>query len=176
MDQLRRDLGYAIRMLFRRPGLSLIIVVTFALGIGLTFAVFSIVNGALYKGLPFEDADRLMALGRTDASRNIQFMNVSVHDFVDWSEQQTTFEGLTAISIQTVNLAGNERRPVRYTGAFVGANLFDVLRVRPALGRGFRPGEDRPGADPVIIIGYDVWQQRFDGAPDVIGRTIRANG
>jgi len=105
MDQLRRDLSYAVRMLFRRPGLSLIIVVTFALGIGLTFAVFSIVNGALYKGLPFEDADRLLALGRTDASRNIQFMNVSVHDFVDWSEQQTTFEGLSAVSIQTVNLA-----------------------------------------------------------------------
>ncbi|MGD8698102.1 MAG: ABC transporter permease [Gemmatimonadales bacterium] len=176
MEQLRRDLSYAVRMLFRRPGLSLIIVITFALGIGLTFAVFSIVNGALYKGLPFEDADRLMVLGRTDASRNIQFMNVTEHDFVDWIEQQTTFEGLTAISIQNLNLAGNERRPVRYTGAFASANLFDVLGVQPALGRGFRPGEDRPGADPVIIIGYDVWQQRFDGAADVIGRTIRANG
>jgi predicted permease len=176
MDQLRKDLSFAVRMLFRRPGLSLTIVITFALGIGLTFAVFSIVNGALYRGLPFEDADQLMAVGRTDAARNIQFLNVSVHDFVDWTEQQTTFEGLTAISIQNVNLAGNEQRPVRYTGAFVSANLFDMLKVRPVLGRAFRPGEDRPGADPVIIIGYDVWQQRFDGAPDVVGRTIRANG
>ena len=89
MDQLRKDLVFAIRMIVKNPGLSLIVIVTFSLGIGLTTTVFSIVNGALFKGLPFEDADQVMALGRTNPSQDIQNMGVSVHDLVDWAEQQT---------------------------------------------------------------------------------------
>jgi predicted permease len=176
MDRLWKDLSYAVRVLIKRPGLSTIIILTLAIGIGLTYGVFCIVNGALYKGLPFDEADRLMMVGRTDAIHNIDFMGVSVHDFVDWTDQQTTFEGLAAFSTGNVNLASDDRRPVRYTGAFAAANLFDVLRVQPVLGRRFREGEDRPGAEPVIIIGHDVWQERFNGSPDVIGRVVHANG
>jgi predicted permease len=116
-----------------------------------------------------------MVVGATDETRNIQFMGVNVHDFVDWDAQQTSFEGLTALSQGNVNLSTDDRRPQRYTGAFVSANFFDVLRVQPALGRGFLEEENRPGADPVIVIGYDVWQEQFDGSPDVLGRTVRAN-
>ena len=121
MDRLWKDLSYAVRVLLKRPGLSTIIIVTLAIGIGLTYGVFCIVNGALYKGLPFHEADRLMVLGRTDTNRNIDFMGVSVHDYEDWTAQQTTFAGLAALNTGDVNLSGNDRRPVRYQGAFVSA-------------------------------------------------------
>jgi predicted permease len=176
MDNIRKDLTFALRMLFKNPGLSLIIIVTFGLGIGLTTTIFSIVNGALYKGLPFDEADQIVSVSRTNPSRNIQGMNVSVHDFVDWRDQQTVLEGMVGMTFGTVNLAGAEGRPERFTGAFVSANLFDVLRVQPILGRGFREGEDLPGAEPVMIIAYDVWQDRFLGSLDVLGRTVRTNG
>jgi len=176
MDRLHKDFRFAFRMLLKNPGLSSIIVLTFGLGVGLTTTVFALVNGALYKGLPFPDGNAVLALGRTNPARDIRFQTVPVHDFVDWREQQTTLEDLAAIAMRTVNLAGSEGRAERHTGAFTTANLFDVLRVQPVLGRGFREGDDRPGAQPVIVIGYDIWQDRLAGAPDAIGRTVRANG
>ncbi len=176
MDQLRNDLSFAIRMLFKNPVLSAIVVLTFGLGIGLTTTVFSIVNGAIFKGLPFEDADRVVALGRNNPSRDIQNMGVSVHDFVDWREQQTVFAELGAINNQTINLAAPDERPERFAGSRVTANFFDIVRVHPILGRPFAAGEDEPGAEGVIVIGYDIWQQRYGGARDVIGKTVRANG
>ncbi len=176
MDQLRRDLAFAVRMLLKHPGLSLIVVLTLGLGIGLTTAVFSLINGAMYKGLPFPDGDRVMIVGTADPARDIRFDMVSIHDFVEWREEQTTFYELAAFNVQTVNLAGSEGRPERYTATTATANMFDVLRVSPILGRGFQEGDDRPGAEPVIIIGYDVWQDRFGGSPTAIGATVRANG
>jgi len=163
-------------MFVKTPGMSLIAVVTFSLGIGLTTTIFSIVNGAMFKGLPFPEADRIVALGRANLDRNIQNMGVSVQDFVDWRDQQSTFESLGAFTGGTINIVGSDERPERYVGAFVTANMFDLLRVPLALGRGFLEGEDRPGAEPVIILGYDVWQRQFEGSPDILGRTVRANG
>jgi hypothetical protein len=175
LDPLRKDLGYSLRMLYKHPMLSIIIILTFGLGIGLTTMVFSITNGILFKGLPVEEADRLMALGRTDPAHNVRFMSVSVHDFLGWREEQETFENLAAYDVSTFNVTGTEGRPERYSGALVTANLFDVLRVQPILGRGFREGEDEPGAQPVILIGYDVWQERFGGSPEVLGQTLQTN-
>lgn len=176
MGRLARDLRHGFRMFVKTPALSLIAVVTFGLGIGLTTTIFSIVNGAMFKGLPFPEADRIVALGRADLDRNIQNMGVSVHDFVDWREQQTAFEALGAFSGGTINLVGPDERPERYVGAFVTANMFDILRVPLALGRGFLAGEDLPGAEPVLVLSHDVWQRQFGGSPDVLGRTVRANG
>jgi predicted permease len=176
MEQLRRDLQFGLRLLVKNPGLSLIAILTFSLGIGLTTTVFSIVNGALFKGLPFDEGHRVIALGRNNPSQDIDQMGVTVHDLLAWREQQTTMTGLAASGGGTVNLVGAEGRPERYSGSFVTANAFDVLRVQPVLGRAFREGEDRPGAEKVIILGYEVWQEVFDGAPDVLGRTVRTNG
>ena len=117
-----------------------------------------------------------MIVGTADPTRGIRLGTVGVHDFVEWREQQTTFYELAGFNIQTVNLAGSEGRPERYTATITTANLFEVLRVSPILGRGFQEGDDRPGADPVIVIGHDVWQDRFGGSPAAIGATVRANG
>jgi putative ABC transport system permease protein len=176
MGKLWQDLRFGFRMLIKHPALSIIAILTFGLGIGLTTTVFSVVNGAMFKGLPFEEADRLVALAVTNPSRNLSRMLVSVHDFVVWQERQTVFESLGAWSIVPINLSWQENRPERYsTGAF-SVGIFEALGVKPLLGRTFRAGEDRPGAEAVIVLSHEVWRDRFGGSPDVIGRTVRASG
>jgi len=176
MNALLRDLRFGIRMLLKRPGLSLTVIVTFALGIGLTTTVFSIVNGAMFKGLPFERADRVMLLGRTNPARNENFAGVGAQDFADFRDQQTVFEGLAALNVRAVNLAEGDGPPERFTGGYFDHHVFELLRARPILGRTFREAEDRPGGDPVIILGYELWRDRFGGSRDVLGRTVKAHG
>jgi len=176
MATLIQDIRFGARMLIKRPGLSAIAIIALALGIGLTTTMFSIVYGAVLRGLPYEDSDRLVALFRTLPAQDIQFMPVSIHDFADWREQQTSFQDIAAYFTETVNVAGTEGRPVRYLGIYGSAHLFDLLGVRPILGREFRPEEDHPSTPPVIILSYRAWQDRFRGDPDIIGRAIRANG
>ena len=172
---LLSDIRYGFRMLVKRPGLSAIAIIALALGIGLTTTMFGIVYGAVIRGLPFEESENLIALFRNRPAQDIQFMAVSIHDFGDWREQQTSFEDIAGFYPETVNVAGTEGKPIRYLGAYVNAHLFDILRVQPILGRNFRPEEDHPSTPPVIILSYRAWQDRYQGDPNVIGRTIRAN-
>jgi predicted permease len=176
MDGFFKDVKYGVRMLFKSPVLSLIAVVAFSLGIGLTTTVFSIVNGAMYKGLPFEDADRIVSVWRTNPERDIERGGVPLHDYVDYRDQQSSLEAFGLWGGGAVNLVGADDEPERYQGALVTANMFDILRVAPIIGRGFLPGEDEPGADPVMILGYEVWQEKYDGSPDVVGMSVRTNG
>lgn len=162
-------------MLLRRPGLSASAVIALALGIGLTTTMFSIVYVAVLRGLPFEDSDALVALFRNRPAQGVEFMGVSVHDFEDWRKEQQSFEDIAAYYAETVNVGGTEGRPVRYLGAYVSAHLFDILRVRPILGRTFRPEEDHPSTPPVMLLSYRAWQDRFQGDPAIVGRTVRAN-
>jgi putative ABC transport system permease protein len=176
MDALLRDLRFGIRMLVKRPGLSLTIIVTFGLGIGLTTTVFSIVNGAMFKGLPVERADRVLLVGRTNPARNFDFMLLDGQDFADFRDQQTVFEGFGALAVRPVNLAEGNGPPERFTGGFFDHHVFELLKVRPVLGRTFGEAEDRPGGDPVVVIGYDLWRDRFGLSRDVLGRTVKAHG
>ncbi|NIR46269.1 MAG: permease, partial [Gemmatimonadetes bacterium] len=113
-------------------------VLALALGIGLTTTMFSIVYGALHRGLPFEEAHRVMHLERNNLAEDIQSMEVTLHDYLDWREQQTSFEDIAAFYTGTVNMSGVEGRPERFDGGFMTANAFDVLGVRPVVGRTFR--------------------------------------
>ncbi|MDH4064439.1 MAG: ABC transporter permease [Acidobacteriota bacterium] len=175
MSSLISHIRYGARMLVRRPGLSASAVIALALGIGLTTTMFSIVYVSVMKGLPFEDADELVALFRNRPAQGVQFMGVSIHDFQDWRRQQTSFEDIAAYYAETVNVGGTEGQPVRYLGAYASASLFDILRVRPILGRTFRAEEDHPSTPPVMILSYRAWQDRFQGDPGIVGRTVRAN-
>jgi predicted permease len=175
MEALVKDIHLGIRLLVKNPGISLIVIATFGLGIGLTTLVYSVVNGALFKGLPFPESHRVLSIDRTEPPNNDR-TGITLHDLEDWRGQQTVFDGIAAMDIRTVNMADTERHPERYTGGVVTANMFDVLGVNPVLGRTFLTGEDRPGAEPVIIIGHDIWQNRFTADPNVLGRTVRANG
>jgi predicted permease len=176
MRQLWPDLRSGVRMLGRYPTLSMAAVLTFGLGIGLSTTVFSVVNGGLFKGLPLPNADRLMALLVSAPARNIDRAPVSVHDLAVWQERQTVFEAFGAFSQSAINLSADDDRPERYSAGLLTVGAFEALATEPILGRGFRRGEDRPGADPVILLSYEVWRDRFRGSPDVLGRTVAANG
>jgi len=176
MGHLLADLRQGVRMLGKHPGLTLIAVVALALGLGLTTTMWSIVWGGILRGLPFERPEEIIHLERARPSRDIESYGVPVSDFVAWREQQKSFEDLSAFYEGTVNVSGSEGRPERFEGGFVTAATFRLLRVQPVMGRLFVEEEDRPGAPPVALIGWDLWQNRFGGDSGVVGRTIRANG
>jgi putative ABC transport system permease protein len=163
-------------MLVKHPTLSLIAILTFGLGIGITTMVFSVVNGAFFKGLPFEDGDRVVALANTNPSRNLRNMNISVQDYAVWQQRQTVFDTIGAWSVGPINLTWPGGQPERFSAGMMSSGAFDSLRVKPILGRTFRKGEDRPGAEPTIILGYDVWRERYGGSKEILGQTIRASG
>jgi len=163
-------------MLVKHPGLAAISILALALGIGLTATMWSITYGGILRGLPFEQADRIMHLERTRPSHGIDSYPVPIHDYSAWRESQRSFEDLSAWYQGTVNISGAQVRPERYEGAFITASAFRLLRVAPLLGRTFTDGENQPGAPDVAVIGYDVWQNRFGGDSSVVGRTMRANG
>ena len=175
MNALLRDLRFGARMLVKYPAATVIAVIALSLGVGLTTTMFSIVKGAILKGLPFENPGQLMHLGRSNPSEGIEQMGVTIHDFVDWGAA-TSFEGMAAWSAGTVNLSDAEGRPERYPGAFVSTNLFALLRVPPVLGRTLQEGDGRPGATPVLVISHGVWENRFNRDPGIVGKTVRANG
>jgi predicted permease len=170
------DLRQGVRMLGKHPGLTAIAVIALALGLGLTTTMWSITWGGILRGLPFENAEEIIHLERARPSRDIESYGVPMSDFVAWREQQQSFEDLSAFSEGTVNVSGSEGRPERFEGGFVTAATFRLLRVQPVLGRLFVEEEDRPGAPPVALIGWDLWQARFGGESAIVGRTLRANG
>jgi predicted permease len=174
---LVRNLRFGARIALRQPGLTAIAVLALTLGIGLTTMMFSIIEGAILRGLPFEGADRIAAISNVDTTRaDDNQMDVMRHDFVEWRDAQQSFEVFAAQYSGTVNVSGSEGRPDRYSGAFMTASGFDVVRVSPLMGRTFVEGDDRPGAPPVVVLGYPVWRNRFGGDPDIVGKVIRVNG
>lgn len=175
MPAISRDLRYAARSLRNSPGLTLVAVLALTLGIGLTTTVFSIVYAALMRGLPYEGAERIAYVQRANPSRDVRDMGMSIHDFVDYRAQQRSFTSLAGFYSGTVNVSGNEKAE-RYSGSWMTSNLFSVYGVEPILGRGIRDGEDRPGGERVVVLGYRMWQDRFGGSPGVIGTQLRANG
>ena len=125
MDGFFKDVRYGVRMLIASPVLSLIAIVAFALGIGLTTTVFSIVNGAMYKGLPFPEGDRIVSIWRTNPERDVERGGVPLQDFVEYRDQQTTLASFGMWGGGAVNLVGADDKPERYQGAVVTANVFD---------------------------------------------------
>jgi predicted permease len=176
MAHLWTDLRSGVRMLIKYPTLSLVATLTLGLGIGLSTTVFCVVNGGLFKGLPFPDADRIVSLVATNPSQNQPRQPISAQDLAVWNARQTSFEKIGAFAFAPTNLSNDAGRPERFSGGQLTVAAFDVLGVQPILGRGFREGDDRPGADPVILLSYELWRDRFAGTPDVVGRSIRANG
>ncbi len=175
MTGLLKDFRYAWRMLLRSPGISLMAIVALALGIGVTATMFSIVYGALMRGLPFEGGDRIMVLQRTRVSQSDSRMSVPIHDYRDWKAAQKSFEDLAAYYEGTVNVTWSDR-PERFDGAFITANGFSALGVQPALGRSFRVDEEHPGGVMPLILSYHLWQDRFHGDRGALGRIVKVNG
>lgn len=174
IDNLLQDIRYALRLLRRNPGFTLTAIVTLALGIGATTAIFSIVDAVLLKPLPFPTADRLIRV-RSVLAASGQGDVASYPDFLDWRARNHVFEGLSAFRTDDFTLI-TAPQSIHLQGAVVSAQLFSLLGVSPVLGRSFLPAEDSPaadnGTDPVIL-SYRLWQRNFGSDPAVLGRTVR---
>lgn len=176
MDALTTDIRYGLRKLLKNPGLSLVAVLTIALGTGLTTHTFSVVYGSVLRGLDFDRGTQLLSLSHQDPERGMIGWPVPYVDILDWREEQSVFRGIAALSWDnTMNLADEGSPPERFQGAYASANLFEQVDGVPLLGRTFDEAEEAGNADRVAVISYNVWQNRYAGAEDVIGRTIRVN-
>ncbi|HKW03026.1 MAG TPA: ABC transporter permease [Vicinamibacterales bacterium] len=170
------DLRSGIRALRKYPTLSIVAIVTLGLGLGLSTTVFCVVNGALFKGLPFDEPDRVVALHEKKVSDPDSYMLIPAQDLPIWQSRQTVFDAFGAYDTTSINLSSDEGRPERVSTGELSVAAFEALKVKPALGRGFETGDDQPGAPAVILLGDDVWRKRFGASPDVVNMILRANG
>jgi predicted permease len=172
-SELRQDVAFTWRQLLKNPGFAAVAVLTLALGIGGTTAIFSAVYAVVLQPLPLRDPARLMVVGEIyDGQPQV----MSVGNYVDTDAAVTSFEnGLSALNYANVNLSDGTV-PERVVGARVTANYFDVLGVRPMVGRTFSVEEDRPGSDRVVVLSHRLWTRRFGASAAALGRTVRMNG
>jgi predicted permease len=175
MTGLGRDVTHGWRALAARPGTSILATLALALGIGLTTTMFSIVQGAILRGLPFEQSDRIMYLGRATTGRPDSLDSAPMDDFIDWRRQQTSFDDLAAYSTMSVVVSGG-LAPERYRAARFSDNVLSALRVTPVAGRGLSADDCRPGAPAVALIAYRVWADQFHSDPATVGQLVRING
>ena len=168
----KQDFVYAVRRLLKAPGFTVVAVLTLALGIGANSAIFSVVNGVLLQPLPYPESDRLVGVYHTTEGQRAV---MSGPNFTDVTHAATSLESAAAISTGRMILTG-EGEPTRLAIAEVSASLFNMLRVRPALGRNFNADENTPGRNNIVILSHGLWQQRFGSDPSVIGKRITLDG
>jgi putative ABC transport system permease protein len=171
MQTLWQDLRYGARMLLKKPGFTLIAVITLALGIGANTAIFSVVYAVLLRALPRADPDRLVMVYEANVERGFNRGAVAPGNYLNWKAQQTVFEEIGAYVTQSFALAGNDGADM-LEGARVSANIFGLLRAAPGLGRVFTNEEDRLGGDRVVILSHGLWRRRFGAAQDIVGQSI----
>src|SRR3954462_658623 len=173
MDTLLQDIRYAARKLLRTPGFTFIAVITLALGIGATTAMWAIVDGVLIRPLPYPDPGRVV---RVTSFKDNKVNAMSATDFIDYRDQSKSFVGMAAMDDDNVNLVRAGSEPTRITLGSVGASFFDLLGIKPQLGRYFRTGEDQRGAAKVVVLSDLLWRSRFGADPSIVGKPISLNG
>jgi len=174
MLRLLQDLRYAVRTMLKKPGFTLIAVMTLALGIGGSTAIFTVVDAALLRGLPYKSPENLYHLWEVTPQKQFAQREFSYPDYEDYQQNQV-LEGLAGYTGGGGIITGRGE-PQRVFGPSATANFFSVLGVEPFLGRTFQPGEDKPGAPRVMVLTYGMWQRNFGGDPGVIGQAITYNG
>lgn len=176
MQKLWQDVRFAVRMMWKNPGLTLVAVISLAIGIGANTMIFSLINAILLRPLPgIVEQERLADVHGTEASGK-SYRSLSYPDYEYYRDQNKVFEGLLAMSYMSLSLnAGGT--PERAFGLIVSGNYFDVLGTKPAQGRFFLPEEDKnPGTHPVAVVSYGLWQRRFGSNPSLVNQTITLNG
>jgi putative ABC transport system permease protein len=176
MNTILADLRYAVRMLLKSPGFTVIAIVALALGIGANTAIFSVVNAVLLRPLPYPEPDRLVLL--REKTSTFPSGSVSYPNYLDWREGQRSFTDLALLRRTDVNFAavGGDTTPERIGGAQVTWNFLAVLGLKPRMGRDFTEADDVPNAPKVALISEGLWQRRFGGAQNVLGQQIMVQG
>src|SRR5882724_2570063 len=165
------DLRFAFRKLLKTPGFTAVAVLTLALGIGATTAIFSVVYAVVLRPLPFPESEQLVAIWTQ--TPQVDRLPMAAANHLDLKSQNTVFEDIAILSrVANYNLSG-DGEPERLLATRVPANLFPLLRVKPALGRGFTEDENQPGQDRVVILSHGLWQRRHAGDPNIVGKIIR---
>jgi putative ABC transport system permease protein len=174
MDELVNDIRYGLRTLGKAKGFALITILTLGLGIGANTAIFSLINGVLLKPLPWANAERLVLLRQSAplAGRTNTF--VSVKEYYDYREQAKDFDQLVEYHTMSFDLL-KRGEPDRVSTGVVSHNFFDVLGIRPILGRTFVPGDDSPGAEAVLVLSYSYWKSKFSGDPNIVDQIFQMN-
>jgi putative ABC transport system permease protein len=176
LEALWQDFRYGTRMLLKQPGFTLIAVLTLSLGIGANTAIFSVVDAVLLRPLPYRDPDRLVRLWSTFESVGVPFSGSAMPDYLEWRDRNQVFADLGAFYYGSFNLTGQDRDAEQVQGAYVTSNFFPMLGVAPAIGRGFAPEDELFGNHRVVLLSYQLWQLRYGGDPQVVGRGIRLGG
>ncbi|HXJ06166.1 MAG TPA: ABC transporter permease [Candidatus Acidoferrum sp.] len=169
LETLLQDIRFGARSLTKNPGFTIVAVLTLALGIGANVAIFSVVNAVLLRPLPYKNSDQLVTILHDGDNP------VSVANYIDWRDQSRAFEAMAAADYWTPSLTGVDP-PEHLWGLQVTQNLLPMLGVQPLLGRLFVPGEDQKGAEHEVILSHGLWQRRFAGERNVLGKTITLNG
>src|SRR6267143_5693473 len=173
MQTIWQDLRYGSRMLLKNPGITFVVILALALGIGANTAIFSVVNAVVLRPLPYEEADRLVFLNET--SKVMDEISISYPDFTDWRKQNQVFEKIGVYNRDSYNLTGYGDAE-RILTAQMSADLFSALRVNAAMGRVFTNEEDKPGGTRVVVLSYGLWQRRFGGQSSILNQALTFNG
>jgi predicted permease len=174
LQDITQDLRFAGRLLVKDRRFTIAAVTALALGIGVNASVFTVIRGALLDDMPFDEADRLVALGTLDQQGRDD--GVPVLDVQDYAESVRALSSLAASTGGTLTISGESEPAERFRAAYVSANTFALLRVRPIVGRDFVAEDEVPGAEPVVMLGHGAWVRRYSGDHSIVGRTIRVNG
>ncbi|HWM90896.1 MAG TPA: ABC transporter permease [Thermoanaerobaculia bacterium] len=175
MTALLHDLRYAVRLLLRTPGFSLLAALTLGLGIGANAAIFSVINAVLLAPLPYGSPERLTIVYSQFPTMNFNRFWTSAPEFLELRQKSKSFEELGAYTTGAANITGGDE-PVRVRAARVSAGLFTVLGVKPELGRYFTAREDLPNMEPVVVLSHELWQRVFGGERGVVGRRVQVDG
>jgi putative ABC transport system permease protein len=175
MDTLSQDLRFAVRMLAKNPGFTAVAVLCIALGIATNVTAFSVVSAVLLRPFPYAEPERLLLIQGVNPEQELDYTGVSYLDYKDFRAGARSFSQVGAYATRSLVVSVPEGEPERISGVGVSANLFPLLGERPALGRHFREDEDRPGAQPVVLLGHDLWMRLFQGDPGIVGKSVMIN-
>ncbi len=174
-DMLIHDIRYSLRTLRKAPIFTSAVLATLALGIGATTAIYSLAYTVLLRPLPYVEPDRLVRIWESNVPRDIPQFAASLLNFLSWQEESRSFEAMAALRNESANLTG-DGDPQRVKVTAVSPNFWRMTGLQPLVGRGFSPPEGEPGKDRVAILSEGLWQQRYGGEHEIVGRAILVNG
>jgi putative ABC transport system permease protein len=175
VESLGRDFRFAVRTLIKNPGFTAVSILSLGLGIGAVSSVYTMVSSIFLTPLPFEESDRLVTVFATSMKGQIDSDAIRYPEFLEWEKQSTSFDSMAVFSNAAFNFSGGNE-PDRLIAALVSDTYFKVLRVKPEIGRVFAPEDEEKGAPRTAVLSHGLWQRRFNGAPNVVGKTISLDG